>query len=147
MECMTNMNETNTKTDKKLFEIKEAIGFMKQKNKGAAQFGVEPSIDGDSSTGPIRIHRQREMHTGSSSTGNNLFTRYSRLEFPRFSGSDLRSLLYKVDHVFSAEEAPFEERVKVTSTHFDGEAIAWHISYMRSRNIVAFLLGLNMCWL
>ncbi|XP_070038889.1 uncharacterized protein [Nicotiana tomentosiformis] len=138
MEGMTNMNERNTQTDKELFEIKEAIRFMKQRNKGAAQFGVEPSIDGDSSTCPIRIHRQREMHIGSTSTGNNLFIRYSRLEFSQYSGSDLRSWLYKVDHVFSMEEVTFDERVNAASIHFDGEVIAWHRSYMRSRNIVAF---------
>nr|XP_033511750.1 uncharacterized protein LOC117276537 isoform X2 [Nicotiana tomentosiformis] len=67
MEGMTNMNERNTHTDKEVFEIKEAIGFMKQRNKGAAHFGVEPSIDGDSLTGPIRIQRQREMHIGPTS--------------------------------------------------------------------------------
>lgn len=51
------------------------------------------------------------------------FTRYSKLDFPQFSGCDLRTWLYKVDQVFS-----------IASIHLDGEAIAWHRSYVKSRN-------------
>lgn len=31
-------------------------------------------------------------------------------------------------------EVPLEQRVKVDSIHLDDEAIAWHMSYMKSQN-------------
>ncbi|KAH0635981.1 hypothetical protein KY290_036382 [Solanum tuberosum] len=75
------------------------------------------------------------MHNGVPPTGN-FYTRYSRLEFPKFSGFDLRTWMYKVDQFFTMDEVPFDQRVRVTSIHLEGEAIAWHRSYIRSRNSV-----------
>nr|XP_033514042.1 uncharacterized protein LOC117278683 [Nicotiana tomentosiformis] len=34
------------------------------------------------------------------------------------------------------DEVPFDQRVKVTSIHLEGEAIAWHRSYIKARNSV-----------
>nr|XP_009779033.1 PREDICTED: uncharacterized protein LOC104228286 [Nicotiana sylvestris] len=142
MEGMTSLTNQNTQTDKELFEIKEAIGFIKQKGKETEQVGIESPFDGDCSMGQSRLNRPREFQAGSTPTGN-FFTRFSRLDFSRFSGYDLRSWLYKVDQVFSMEEISFDERVKVASIHFDGEAIAWHRSYMRSRNTSVFPTWMN----
>lgn len=36
------------------------------------------------------------------------------------------------------EEIAFEERVKVACIYFDGDAIVWHRSFMRSRNSDTF---------
>ncbi|KAF3673124.1 hypothetical protein FXO37_07148 [Capsicum annuum] len=47
------------------------------------------------------------------------------------------------------DEIPFEQRVKIASIHMEGEAIAWHRSYVRSRNSTAelswteYVLALN----
>ncbi|KAH0702790.1 hypothetical protein KY290_018102 [Solanum tuberosum] len=68
-------------------------------------------------------------------TGNFL-TRCFRLDFLRFSGQDLKTWLYKVDQFFYMDEILYNQRVKVTSIHLDGEAIAWHRLYMKARNSV-----------
>lgn len=95
------------------------------------------SFDGESA-GPIRVGRSKEAQTSFAPTGNRSFTQYSRLDFPHFAGYYLKSWLYKADHIFSMEEITFKERVKVLCIHFDGDAIVWHRSFMRSRNTVIF---------
>lgn len=47
------------------------------------------------------------------------------------------------------DEVAFDQRVKVASIHFDGEVIAWHRSYVKSRDSVLeptwteYVLALN----
>ncbi|XP_059283444.1 uncharacterized protein LOC132037029 [Lycium ferocissimum] len=144
MEGMVNMNNRNVQSDKELLEIKQAIGGMKMKEKEVEPCREESSLGGDCSR-PVNIGK--EFHNGASH--GNFFTRYSRLEFPRFSGQYLRIWLYKVDHFFTMDEVPYDQRVKVTSVHLDGEAIAWHRSFIKSRNTISdpswteYVLALN----
>ncbi|XP_015161375.1 uncharacterized protein [Solanum tuberosum] len=60
-------------------------------------------------------------------------SRLSKIEFPRFNGSDLRSWLCKVDQFFSLDEIPYNQKVKIASLHFDGLSIECHLAYLRSR--------------
>lgn len=85
----------------------------------------ESSAGGDNSGELRQLNTSRDIQIGV--TGNFL-TRCSRLDFPIFSGQDLKTWLYKVDHFFSMDEIPYSQRVKVASIHLDGEAIAWHRS-------------------
>ncbi|XP_070052418.1 uncharacterized protein [Nicotiana tomentosiformis] len=64
------------------------------------------------------------------------FSRLSKLEFPRFSGKDLRTWLYKVDQFFTIDDIHSDQRVKVASIHFEGGAIPWHQAYMGNRLFV-----------
>ncbi|KAH0730002.1 hypothetical protein KY289_001190 [Solanum tuberosum] len=54
-----------------------------------------------------------------------------------------------VDQLFSMDEVSFDQRVRVDSIHLEGEAIAYHRSYMRSRSCVVdlswteYILALN----
>ncbi|KAH0762025.1 hypothetical protein KY290_018098 [Solanum tuberosum] len=118
---MESMNDRNMRTNKEVLEIKQAIGGMK----------------GESSTGGDNFRESRQLNTSRDiqiGVTDNFLTRCSRLEFPRFSGQDLKTWLYKVDQFFSMDEIPYSQRVKVTSIHLDREAIAWHRSYMKARN-------------
>ena len=58
----------------------------------------------------------------------------TKLDFPRFNGTNLRAWLCKVEQFFSLDDIDYSQRVKVASIHFDGIAIEWHLSYIRSRN-------------
>ncbi|XP_070008284.1 uncharacterized protein [Nicotiana sylvestris] len=83
----------------------------------------------------IHERRARDNQGNQTPTGS-FFIRHSRLEFPKFSGHDLKTWLYKVDPFSSMDEVPFGQRVKVTSIHLEGEAIAWHMAYIKPRNSV-----------
>ncbi|OIT20080.1 hypothetical protein A4A49_39442 [Nicotiana attenuata] len=61
------------------------------------------------------------------------FTKYSKVEFPKFDGEDLRTWLYKVDQFFVDEEVTIQQRMKWVSLHFEGDTLQWHLGYMRSR--------------
>ncbi|XP_049414740.1 uncharacterized protein LOC125877508 [Solanum stenotomum] len=143
---MESMNDRNVRTDKELLEIKQAIGGMKQRDKELDNCRGESSAGGDNSRELRQLNTSRDIQTGV--TGNFL-TQCSRLDFPRFSGQDLKTWLYKVDQFFSMDEIPYSQRVKVTSIHLDGEAIGWHRSYMKVRNTVVdptwteYILALN----
>ncbi|KAG5595460.1 hypothetical protein H5410_036692 [Solanum commersonii] len=69
---MESMNDQNMRTNKELLEIKQAIGGMKQRDKELDNYKGESSAGGDNS-GELT------------------------LDFPRFSGQDLKTWLYKVD--------------------------------------------------
>ncbi|KAH0683132.1 hypothetical protein KY290_021721 [Solanum tuberosum] len=60
-------------------------------------------------------------------------SRLSKIEFPRFNGTNLRSWIYKVDQFFSLDEIPLNQKVRVASLHFDGLAIEWHLAFIKSR--------------
>ncbi|XP_019262963.1 PREDICTED: uncharacterized protein LOC109240744 [Nicotiana attenuata] len=148
MDGMMIINEHNVQTDKELLELKEYMGAMNQKGKEKEQVRAE-STNGRAGSMEIQQEgRIRDVYQGATANGN-FFTRYSKLEFPRFSGHDLKNWLYKVDQFFSMDEVAFDQRVKVASIHFDGEAIAWHRSYANSRNSVLeptwteYVLALN----
>ncbi|XP_060178356.1 uncharacterized protein LOC132608338 [Lycium barbarum] len=61
------------------------------------------------------------------------FTKYTKIEFPRFSGEDLRTWLYKVEQFFSVEDISIHQRLKLVAIHFDGDALQWHQGYMKAR--------------
>lgn len=50
-------------------------------------------------------------------------TMMTKLEFPRFNGTNLRASMCKVEHFFSFDEVECTQRVKVASIHFDDIAI------------------------
>ncbi|OIT20446.1 hypothetical protein A4A49_53691 [Nicotiana attenuata] len=76
----------------------------------------------------------RDNQGNQAATGN-FFTRYLRLKFPKFSGHDLKTWLYKVNQFSSMDEVPFDPRVKVTSIHLKGETIAWHRNLVQTGSV------------
>lgn len=53
------------------------------------------------------------------------------MEFFRFSGEDLKSWLFKFEQFFSMEKVVVEEKLEVAVIQMEGEAIQWHLTYMR----------------
>lgn len=39
-----------------------------------------------------------------------------------------------MDQFFAMDEVPYDQMMRVASIHLDGEAIAWHKSYLKARN-------------
>ncbi|XP_070036260.1 uncharacterized protein [Nicotiana tomentosiformis] len=64
---------------------------------------------------------------------NSNFSSRSRMKFLRFNGEDLKSWLFKIEQFFSTEKVPAEERVEVVAMQLKGEAIQWHLAFMRYR--------------
>ncbi|KAH0655478.1 hypothetical protein KY285_030360 [Solanum tuberosum] len=116
---MESMNDRNVRTNKKLLEIKQAIGGMKQRDKELDNCRGESSAGGYNSGELTQLNTNRDIQTG------------------------------LTNQFFSMDEIPYSQRVKVTSIHLDREAIAWHRSYMNVRNTAVhptwteYILDLN----
>lgn len=151
MDGMANINNRNLQNEKELLELRGVVGTMNSKENERVEYsnGREGSNariqEGRKHNDDMQEVRMREGN----GRGGNFFSRYSRLEFPKFSGLDLRTWLYKVDQLFSIDEIPFNQRVKVASVHLEGDAIAWHRAFIKSRNSVVeptwteYILALN----
>ncbi|GKC38453.1 retrotransposable element Tf2, partial [Tanacetum coccineum] len=65
---------------------------------------------------------------GSSNGGNRQFQfgRLTKLEFPKFSGVDVKNWLYRTQQFFSVERVDDLDKVKLASIHFYDSALIWH---------------------
>ncbi|KAK8938871.1 hypothetical protein KSP39_PZI011490 [Platanthera zijinensis] len=62
-----------------------------------------------------------------------LTTRFSRLEFPKFSGEAVTDWIYRCEQFFEIDGTPEEQRVKIAAAHVEGKALFWHQAYMKAR--------------
>ncbi|KAF3667065.1 hypothetical protein FXO38_08796 [Capsicum annuum] len=119
--------------DQAVVEIREKLAST-----GENQRGKSPAIVREReglNDGPRQFDErsQREKSIGSYNNHHFQFSRWSRLDFLKFSGEDLRSWLFKVEQFFNMENVPMDERVNVASVQFEGEAIQWHLAFMKYR--------------
>lgn len=61
----------------------------------------------------------------------------TKVEFPRFEGTDLRSWLYKCNQFFQLDDIEDAQRVRLAAIHLEGRALLWHQNYMKKcKNIL-----------
>ena len=94
-----------------LNEMNQQLAILVQSRSGFDQGGLPPSP----TNGEIR-------HTNSSSLALSWSV---RLEFPKFSGEDLASWVYKANQYFKYYISPITEKLMLASFHKEGEAFIW----------------------
>lgn len=72
------------------------------------------------------------------SEGNSLnkpqFTsRFTKIEFPRFDGENLKGWLYCCEQLCEIDGTSEESKVRLASIHLEGKALQWHQIYIKSR--------------
>lgn len=87
------------------------------------------------------VGNNHERVRGSSSTdNNNKFTSYAaritKVDFPKFDGTDLRSWLFKCNQFFQLDETTDAQKVRLAAIHLEGKALMWHQTYMQRCNNV-----------
>lgn len=60
-------------------------------------------------------------------------SKYARMDFPHFSGDDLRAWIYRADQFVEVDETVSHDKVKIAAVHFDGKALQWHQTFMKNR--------------
>ncbi|KAK8918580.1 hypothetical protein KSP39_PZI021790 [Platanthera zijinensis] len=60
-------------------------------------------------------------------------TRFSRLDFPKFTGEAVMEWIYRCEQFFDIDATPEDQKVKVASAHIEGKALYWHQAYMKAR--------------
>ncbi|KAG8493301.1 hypothetical protein CXB51_010861 [Gossypium anomalum] len=69
------------------------------------------------------VHQRNQSYVGDASIKS------SRLECPRFDGSDFRGWWTKLDQYFEAESTPECDKIRVVMLYLDGRALEWHQLY------------------
>ena len=105
---MRTIQEVHTQT---LNEMNQQLAILIQRRGGSDQGGLPPSP----TNGEIK-------HTNSSSLP---LSQPVRLEFPKFSGEDPASWVYKANQYFKYYNTPITEKLMLASFHMEGEALIW----------------------
>nr|GEY56625.1 retrotransposable element Tf2 [Tanacetum cinerariifolium] len=66
------------------------------------------------------------LKTGEGTSNRLQFGRITKLEFPKFTGVDVKNWLYKCQQFFSVEHVDDADKVKLASIHFFDNALVWH---------------------
>lgn len=64
---------------------------------------------------------------------NQYSARLTKVAFPHFDGTDLKSWLYKCSQFFDLDGVPDPDRVKLAAIHLEGKALLWHQTYVKRR--------------
>ncbi|GJZ95232.1 gypsy/ty3 retroelement polyprotein [Tanacetum coccineum] len=59
------------------------------------------------------------------------FTRMTKVEFPKFSGDDVKGWIFRCEQLFSIDEIPENQKVKLISVHLFDTALLWHRQFIR----------------
>ncbi|XP_017434719.2 uncharacterized protein LOC108341562 [Vigna angularis] len=59
-------------------------------------------------------------------------TRLARIDFPRFGGDAIQQWIYQCETFFAIDGTPEDFRVKLAVIHFEGKALQWHTSFIKT---------------
>ncbi|XP_071728193.1 uncharacterized protein [Rutidosis leptorrhynchoides] len=78
-------------------------------------------------------HFQTELQKFKSGEGNShkQVTRFTKLEFPKFDGTDVKGWIYRSKQFFLADQVEDDDKVRIASIHMQGRALNWHQQFVR----------------
>ncbi|GJX28483.1 reverse transcriptase [Tanacetum coccineum] len=59
------------------------------------------------------------------------FTRMTKVEFPKFSGDDVKGWIFRCEQFFSIDEIPKNQKAKLIFVHLFDTALLWHRQFIR----------------
>ncbi|XP_071687166.1 uncharacterized protein [Rutidosis leptorrhynchoides] len=63
--------------------------------------------------------------------GSSQLTRFTKVEFPRFDGSDVKEWLYRCRQFFEIDNLEDEEKIRIVSIHLYKKALTWHQQFIK----------------
>ncbi|XP_028803393.1 uncharacterized protein LOC114758510 [Neltuma alba] len=128
---LDDLQSTNTRFDDYLKDIAAKVSSL------LTDTGKRTAVGegGSSSLSPPRIptfgsfHELHNPHSAYS-----VPTKQSRVDFPKFDGSDFRGWAYRCRQFFEVDGTPPEHRIRLLSIHLEGHALRWHQTFMRHRS-------------
>lgn len=79
----------------------------------------------------LQLNAQVNNYNGGFQGGNHNFSRFSKVEFPKFAGEDVLGWIYKCENFFDIDATTETTKVKIASFHLEGKALLWHQSFMK----------------
>ena len=64
---------------------------------------------------------------------NHSFRYATKLEFPKFNGTDVEEWLFKIDQFFMLDKTLEHSKINIVALHLKGAALHWHKSYLEIR--------------
>ncbi|KAF8392867.1 hypothetical protein HHK36_021106 [Tetracentron sinense] len=65
-------------------------------------------------------------------------TRYTRVDFPRFNGDNPRGWVYRCDRFFSYNNVAEADKVYVASLHLEGKVLDWFEGYETAKEVITW---------
>lgn len=125
-----NLNiEQNAKSIAELNEL--LLGLSMQVSKLVANEGR-----GSANAGPEGDSENTQTPQGFRGRNNSFSSRMTKIEFPKFDGTELRSWIYKCNQFFQLDEIADPQRVKLAAIHLEGKALLWHQTLAKRCNNV-----------
>ena len=60
-------------------------------------------------------------------------TKLSKLECPRFGGTDFKGWYLKIEQFFAVDQTREQDKVRTVMMHLDGKALQWHQRFMKNQ--------------
>lgn len=102
--------------------MKELIKYLEF----ARQKGIMQSTEGDSASSECTMTPSM-LASGS--------FRIRKLDFPKFNSDDVIEWLYRCNYYFKVSVVPNEMKVDLATIHIDRDALLWHQSYMKLKDL------------
>ena len=87
---------------------------------------------GGSSSNPRRTNLQFGTY-GSGSSHYSIPTKNTRVEFPKFDGTDFKGWSYRCRQFFTVDGTPCEQRIRLIGIHLEDKALKWHLAFTNNR--------------
>ncbi|XP_071738959.1 uncharacterized protein [Rutidosis leptorrhynchoides] len=72
---------------------------------------------------------------GASNRGSQI-TRLTKLEFPKFDGTDVKEWLYHCNQFFVVDRIDEDDKIRIASIHLQKKALTWHQQFIRHTGLV-----------
>ena len=63
--------------------------------------------------------------------GQSSISRMTKVEFPKFSGDDVRGWMFRCEQFFAIDNIPDDQKVRLISVHLFDKALLWHRQFVR----------------
>ncbi|PWA77168.1 hypothetical protein CTI12_AA226430 [Artemisia annua] len=87
----------------------------------------------------LRSGEGNHGHGGSNGGQQMQYSRVTRIEFPKFSGEDVRGWLFRCEQFFKVDSIADEGKVNLVSIHLHDIALMWHRQFIK-------IMGENVDW-
>lgn len=129
IQACNNSNVNIEQNAKNIVEINELLLGLSVQVAKLVNSEEKESANGSHHTGGDRDNTGNTGHKFQS-----FAARMTKVEFPKFDGTELRSWFYKCNQFFQLDDISDPQKVRLAAIHLEGKALLWHQTYMHRCN-------------
>ncbi|OMP07518.1 hypothetical protein COLO4_07267 [Corchorus olitorius] len=130
-EIQTNTEQVRSEMEKVSLDLKQFITQCFQKPPAPIDLASPSNAPGV--LGPVTSATASHNSSSSNSSGdsNRSYTKHSKIQCPRFDGSDFVGWHHRILQFFEADSTPEHTKIRTVMMHLEGKALQWHLYFMR----------------